>query len=82
MQDKKTQNQAFWIGAIVDGNAFLAEDATAERFGKDPAIGGNIDTILGKVKIGSVSVHRLLILNHASKQKGVAGQHPVTFLAG
>jgi hypothetical protein len=79
VQNKKRQNQAFWSETIVDGNASLGQDATAEEFGKDPAIGENIDTILGKVetKLGSVSVHRLLGFDRASKQKGwlVASGH-------
>jgi hypothetical protein len=76
VQAKKRQIQAFWIEAISDGNASLGRDAAAEAFGKDPAIGENIDTILGKVEteLGSVSVHRLLGFDQASKQKRVAGQ--------
>jgi hypothetical protein len=83
VQNKKRQNQAFWSETIVDGNASLAKDATAEAFGKDPAIGENIDTILGKVetKLGSVSVHRLLGFDRASKQKGLPAPHPGLLLA-
>jgi hypothetical protein len=72
VQAKKRQIQAFWIEAIIDGNVSLGRDATAEAFGKDPAIGENIDTILVKVEteLGSVSVHRLLVFDRASKHKG------------
>jgi hypothetical protein len=82
MQNEKRQNQAFWIEVIVDRNASLAREATAEAIGEDPAIGRNIATILGKVEteLGSVSVYRLLAFDRAAKQKGSLGQHPVTLL--